>query len=200
MKGRKVEVGLGACIYSKALSKWRLGQPQCRDQNTIWSDLVISPGIKQITKGKATNYWNIADSSSRDSVIDSIIDTIRSAVISFFENFEDPENIKKSLREGTFNGCHGDPYQPIEYALCFLNEDIVKEYAISYLKQTMKASRVVEGLDDFIEVYLTMKNSGIENYNPRSGWAHLIAYYDLKFGWGNIAKTVSDQESTIHSE
>lgn len=189
-KGRKIELGFHVSIHSKTLKKWRSTQPQCFDKKGKIDDWVIAPRLNHIHPNHRVARWNLSDVESRSCVIESAVNSIRNYVLPFFFDFKDPENIKNSLVQGTFNGLQGSPWRPIEYALCFFGSTIAKQYVIAYLNHVKSCNRAIKGLDDFVESYSKMGSKKLSAEHI-SGISDLIAFYSIKHGWGNLAQEIT---------
>ena len=190
MKRRKIELGFHVSIHSKRLKKWRSTQPQCFDRKGKVDDWIIAPRLNHIHPNHMAARWNLNDAENRPWVIENAVDSIRSYIVPFFYNFKNPDNIKHSLIQGTFNGLQGNPLRPIEYALCYFDSTIAKKYVIAYLNRVKCSKRAIEGLDDFIESYSRMEfnDLGPEGIN---GISDLIAFYSIRYGWGNLAQEIT---------
>lgn len=181
-----------AWVKSKTLKKWRQSEPQCKNTEGKVSDIVAHSGIRYLPAERIVTNWNLVNPLERDRIVDQIVQAIENSVLPFFDKFQNPTLIKDELiKRKTRDLGMDDPSSFIEYAICFLSDEVAKLITISYLHLINETStRIYKGLEDFVDAYENYSAMDLDANHRPNGHANEVAYYTVKYGWGNIYKDI----------
>jgi Domain of unknown function (DUF4304) len=127
--GRHVMLWMHASVHSEKLQMWRQSQaiPNVR------TDYVAGGMVHLLTKHSMIQ-WELADPTSRESVIADAVAFIRSVVLPFFDQFKDVRSLLADLPNRPYS--HAFPLRDsVEFALSFGDRDSAQGILDRFLKE-----------------------------------------------------------------
>lgn len=111
--GLHVVLWMHANVSSPTLMKWRTEQP-----HPYRKDGYVAGGMVHLLEQKHPMIeWELADPTDRNETVQDAVSFIRSSVLPYFAQFENPKNVIEKLRTSKINAF--DVASSVEFTLCF---------------------------------------------------------------------------------
>lgn len=176
--GRLVQLRVVAIVTSKKLARWREAYPQIDA-----TDVAAGGMLENLTEADVKCDWNLANPRTRDAMIDKIVSTIESIALPYFDRFEDLPTLTDQI--AGFDAGALEMNRPVEFLMCFADEQFAKKVVINFLKSDPRFIRPYRR--DF-ERYA---ERGLDWRSP-SGYAMYYAFVSNLFGFGDLSKEIEE--------
>ena len=186
-KGSNVKIKAHVWVKSKKLKKWRLAQNRPKA-----TDVIAHSDIRYIPKPWIIGEWNLASPTEREDVINEIISVITKTILPYLAKFQDPKTIFNHIIQNQDRSFGNSLYPRIDYAFCFLSEEEAKEIVKEYIRIIFKnCDDKNDSLKGFSRAYETYQEMEIEEDHLPTALFDVVAFYCVKYKWGNLASDVA---------
>jgi len=108
--GRFIAIWPHASVHLKALKDWR----EQRSPGANWGDYVAATRVENLADGRPEG-WDLADPARREEVLRTIVETIHTEVLPWFDLIEDADRLLAAAEARDVPGA--DIFHVTEYAL-----------------------------------------------------------------------------------
>lgn len=126
--GYRVRLWMHANVSSDTLRSWR-GE---RLPVELVTDRLAGGMVHLLGTNFATVQWELADPLDRESTVADAVTFIRSEVIPYFEQFEQPETLIARLLEREIPGL--DLYASVEFSFCFGDKELAQRVLNRFIR------------------------------------------------------------------
>jgi hypothetical protein len=176
--GRHVQLWMHASVHCAKLELWRKSQvvPNPRAD-------YVAGGMVHLLTNQPMIQWELADLTTRDSVVADVVEFIRDVVLPFFDQFNDVESLLADL-----------PKRPYSHA--FPLRDSV-EFALS-LDDRQAAQRILDRFlrdrPDLLDDVAKVEEVGFKHPNFGPGnYAEQVVFLRRAYGLGHSLKLRADR-------
>jgi hypothetical protein len=165
--GRHVMLWMHASVHSKKLELWRKSQvvPNPRAD-------YVAGGMVHLLTNKPMIQWELADPTTRDSVIADVVAFTRNVVLPFFDQFRDVQSLLADLPQRPYS--HAFPLRDsVEFALSFGDRESAQRFLDRFLKER----------PDQLEAIAKVKQVGFKHPNFGPGnYAEQVVFMRRSYG------------------
>lgn len=172
--GAIVKLWIHGTVFSKKIEVWRKTYPLLHG-----ADYVAGGQIGNLTDQTFWHDWNLADPSTRASVIEAATQTVLSVALPYFSQFEDLDGLVAKAKAADIPSMTID--RVVEFLMCFANQVAARDAAASFLERHPNL------VSNYIRDFRRYGERGLESRHA-SGYAAQLALASHLFDFGNLAE------------